>query len=431
VNLALCLEQLRVDGSVGLFLRIARHYLDAGHRVRVFAGDGPMAEAFRSAGARVEIFAAMSPQSDVPRAEAVARLQEAFAADRPDAIVAVAVRPFPLADEASGGTIPTYYFVLSCDLFADDVAAVRRASATSRILACAILDARVHAECFGFDPALVLASPLPIEAAAPMAGTEGRRRLAVRQEERVVLTVVRLDDDHIAYVTPLLGAIDQLRRAGLPLRAVVVGDGSRASEIRASAPRDTIFTGTILDLNPLYAAADIYCGEGTSKHEATVRGIPTLVTAGQTHPDLADCALHLNGIQSSSTTNIDPCSVIAPLPLATAIALVAEDLPRFKVLGAHAARRILRDHDVQRFMHWLDRVLIGDRRSDVSPVLDEGELLTIDAARSELQVAARTVRIEPSRYALRSRAPIPWEWFYTLDPASWPAVADSARRRAR
>lgn len=429
MNLALCLESFRVDGTVGLFLRIARHFIGDGHRVRAFGADGPLARSFYLAGAHVNICNGLARGSSQAMQDVVAELGSAFQAEKPDAILAVAERPFPVAAAAAADSVPTFYFLLSSDLFATtEGPLVVQAAAAGRVLALSILDAREHADHFRFEATDVLICPIPIEPSIPFERLSVRKELGIENEEVVALTIARLDVDRIASIPPFLAAIRRLRQSGLRIRAVVVGDGTHASKMRALADSEVIFTGTLLDLEGAYAAADIYCGEGTTKHEATVRAIPTLVTAAQARLGVPDRLLHLNGIQSSNTTSIEPCSIIPTMSFESALTLVATDLERFKRLASHAAERILLEHESGRFMRWLGDVLCGNCHSVIPVAATAGEALVIDAEREQFLHAAEKVRFEPERYALRSRGLIPWGWFCDLDPACWGAVANSARR---
>jgi hypothetical protein len=431
MNLVLCLESFRVDGTVGLFLRIARHFVTRGYRIRVFGADGPLIEAFRSVGAQVRICDGLARESRQSMQDAILQMREAFEAERPDAIVAAAARPFPAAEAAVSGSIPVFYFVLSSDLFAEtEGPLVAAAAKADRVLALSILDARVHGAYFDFDAAKVLVCPIPIEPPLTYERAAAREQLDAMSDEIVALTVGRLDDDRIASIPPFLTAVARLRGNGIPIRAVVVGDGTHMNAMRALGGPDVTFTGTLFDLDPLYAAADVYCGEGTTKHEATVRAIPTLVTAAQARLKASDRVLHINGIQSSPTTSIEPCSIIPTMSFEDALTLIASDLNRFKKLATQAAARILREHSTERFMDWLLDVLSGSPRSVVPVDTAGGDPLVIDADRRQFQRAAETVCLEPERYALTSRSPIPWDWFCELDSSCWAAVALAARRNS-
>lgn len=116
-------------------------------------------------------------------------------------------------------------------------------------------------------------------------------RRGVRPGEIVLLYVGRVSVEKGLDV--FAAAHDRLRAAGLPVRAVVVGDGVYTPELRRLMP-GAIFTGNLTgrDLAAAYASADVFAFPSTTDTygnvvvEAQASGVPVVVSDQKGPPEL-------------------------------------------------------------------------------------------------------------------------------------------------
>ena len=139
----------------------------------------------------------------------------------------------------------------------------------------------------GYRRAVPLVPPVDIVTNAPAAvdAREFRERWSIDDEEIVLVTVSRLSEWMKA--ESLVRAIEAVEALGatLPVRLVIVGDGSirgllqqRASNVNATLGREAItLTGPLLDPRPAYAAADVVIGMGGSALRGMAFAKPTVV----------------------------------------------------------------------------------------------------------------------------------------------------------
>jgi hypothetical protein len=409
-----------MDGTVRLVYRQARWLNEHGFRTAVFGGDGVLRAEFERAKIPFTVVPALS--ADVPQ-EASMRDRDTLiaAASGFDAIVATASRPFPFVFEALGRRSAIIYDVLSCDLFASGenaLESVRWAAERGHIIAHSKIDACAHLARFGGDPQSVRIAYLPID--------EPRADLGIVADDKLVLSATRLDNDHVRFVLPLARAVDRLRSCGRRVRLVVVGDGACRTDVEREAPPLTRFTGTRFDLDRLYAACDLYCGEGTTRLEAAARAIPVIATGGQTHAD-ASLACMLWGMHSTPDTDERSNTIVPQISFDEAITLLLDDT----ALARRAAQRALLQtrsrHGIDSYMGFLTALIAGN--APAGPV----EITNRRAARhlhidgdAELPAAARTIAAGDGDIGVSSATPISWRAFGALADEEWPIVAGAS-----
>jgi glycosyltransferase involved in cell wall biosynthesis len=162
----------------------------------------------------------------------------------------------------------------------------------------------------GWNHAELLLPPVDTRLNAPDAadGRSLRERWGVERGQIVLVTVSRLA--HTLKGESLLRSIDAIRTLGreLPLKLVIVGDGSarndvqgRADAVNAQLGRDAVLLpGAMLDPRSAYAAADIVIGMGGSALRAMAFGKPTIIVGEQAFARLFDAqsadAFHYTGM---------------------------------------------------------------------------------------------------------------------------------------
>ena len=139
----------------------------------------------------------------------------------------------------------------------------------------------------GFRRVMPLVPPVDIVANVPEAvdAREFRERSSIKDGEIVLVTVSRLSEWMKA--DSLVRSIEAVEAVGaaLPVRLVVVGDGSirprlqqRADQVNAVLGREAVtLTGSLLDPRPAYAAADVVIGMGGSALRGMAFAKPTVV----------------------------------------------------------------------------------------------------------------------------------------------------------
>ena len=139
----------------------------------------------------------------------------------------------------------------------------------------------------GYRRAVPLVPPVDVVANAPevVDAREFRERWSIRDGEIVLVTVSRLSEWMKA--DSLVRSIEAVEALGaaLPVRLVIVGDGSirprlqqRADQVNATLGREAVtLTGSLLDPRPAYAAADVVIGMGGSALRGMAFAKPTVV----------------------------------------------------------------------------------------------------------------------------------------------------------
>ncbi len=427
MRVAIVLERARIDGTVRVALREARGLRDRGHDVLVLCAEGDLVEDVAAVASRLIVEPALALGPSAAR-DAGARARASVALADRDAVLAVAGAAFPLA-VAARVSAPVYLEILSNDLFVGDdpdvVAELHRAVVEGRVLGHALEDVLAHARRYDFAVGSVVFADLPV--AEPGRRAPLPREAFVAGDELLVVTATRLDDDHLGYVRPLVRGIGALRANGYPLRLLVVGDGQHGAELRAEAPPFVTHAGFRHDLDDIYPLADVYVGEGSSRLEAALAGVPVVSSCAQTEPRFAEFASCVYGLNQGTLHAYCPSSVVPPTAFAEAIALLLDDNALRARVATRGRERVRAVHDVGRYLSFLEAYLAGDRRgSNVATAPTSVESVRGDDPFA-LERAAEHARANRA-LGVVANPPLSWRAFANLPQDCWDALADASRR---
>jgi glycosyltransferase involved in cell wall biosynthesis len=181
-----------------------------------------------------------------------------------------------------------------------------------------------------------------------------RKRLQIGDNEVTVVTVSRLDNWMKG--ESLFRTLDAVRALGreLPVRFVIVGDGSvraklqeQADKINAEIGRTAVsLTGALVDPRPAYAAADIVIGMGGSALRGMAFAKPVIVVGEQGFaatfsPDTAE-SFYYKGLYGRGTGGADNEDLTAE------IRALAECPDRRRELGQFSRRFVVRHFALER-----------------------------------------------------------------------------------
>jgi len=267
---------MEVGGSQLNAIELAGAVRDLGHRVTVVSEDGPLVERVRTMGL---------PHVAIPRGRrrpsaSVARTLRRLV--RAEAFDIVHGHEWPPGLEAAAAVAGTPAAAV-CTVMSMAVAPFIPRS-MSLVVGTAAL--REHSAARRPGPVHLIEPPVDVEANAPGHPTaDFRAGFGLGDGFVTLATVCRLVPE--LKLEGILTAIDVVGALAseLPLRLVVVGDGSargrveeRAAKANAQAGRQAVvLTGELLDPRPAYAAADVVLGMGGSALRALAFGRPLVV----------------------------------------------------------------------------------------------------------------------------------------------------------
>jgi glycosyltransferase involved in cell wall biosynthesis len=182
-----------------------------------------------------------------------------------------------------------------------------------------------------------------------------RREYGISDEEIAIVTIGRLDinmKSESIYRT--ISAVRDLGRR-IPLRYVVVGDGTARTEFQrrvhdanAELGREVVtWTGALLDPRPAYAAADIVIGMGGSALRAMAFEKPVIIAGEQGFSALftpeAAKVFYYRGMYGSGDARTDSGSAV----LASQIRELAENAEQRAQLGQFGRDFVVRDFSLE------------------------------------------------------------------------------------
>ena len=439
MNIALLTEMMNVGGASTLVLRQARWLREHGHGVVVVSAGGALLQELLNSGIPHVIMTSLEPGKQFGPEQLIregALLQRTISEHRLDAIIAQAQWPFPFAVAAAAGTIPVFLDLLSPVYWVpktpDGVAAVQAAAHDGRILATAVVAAQSFGGAYDFDPRLAHVTNVPIAGPEPPVRTREavRSSLGIAPDEFVVITVARLDADRAPMILPLARAVEKLSSAQRRLRLLVVGDGTQAAALRAQAPATTIFTGFRRDLADLYAAADLFAGEGSVVQDAAAAGLPVIVTCATVYPQQADCAFSIFGLHLAEHFFVAPSSIVAPVPVEQALQLLLDN-PEYRSQIATAGKVCFEKHWSMDAVMSRRLAILQDRhkRGAVTGACEAA--IEIDgglADDAEYVAQALTLNANPERFGVTAARPVPWNRFFSMPLQNVQALCSAAWR---
>jgi glycosyltransferase involved in cell wall biosynthesis len=267
---------MEVGGSQLNAIELAGAVRDLGHRVTVVSEDGPLVDRVR---------AMDLPHLEIPRgrrrpsASVARRLRRLV---RTEGFDVVHGHEWPPGLEAAAAVAGTPAAAV-CTVMSMAVAPFIPRSMSLVVGTAALRD---HSAAGRPGPVHLIEPPVEVEANAPGHPIdEFRRRFDLDDRFVTLASVCRLVPE--LKLEGVLTAIDVVGALGaeLPLRLIVVGDGSaratveeRAAKANAQAGRPAVvLTGELFDPRPAYAAADVMLGMGGSALRALAFGRPLVV----------------------------------------------------------------------------------------------------------------------------------------------------------
>jgi glycosyltransferase involved in cell wall biosynthesis len=217
----------------------------------------------------------------------------------------------------------------------------------------------------GRGPLELIVPPVDVQMNAPDSVDPNifRQRYKIRDSDITLVTVSRLE--YWLKGESLLHTIHAVRSLGkeLPVRLLIVGDGSAraeiellAREVNAELGRSAVvLTGALLDPRPAYAAADIVIGMGGSALRGMAFGKPVIIVGEQGFsapltPETAD-SFYYKGIYGLGNGNL------GIERLAANIKALAEYPDQLISLGQFSRKFILQHFALESVSNRLDKFL--------------------------------------------------------------------------
>ena len=439
MNIGFFSEMANVEGSAFHMVRQLRWMLANGHTPVMFSSGGSLEPLLEEMGVAHVRIASVKQNAQMTAEQACAdgaALARAAAHYNLEAIVTAPSWPFPLAQAAVGDLMPVYLQILSPVYSIPEtpqaVEMLRRAANEGRVLANVYEDAVPHAQRFGFPMDRVRLQNLPMDdaSARPQRSREEvRAQLGVARDELLILSACRLDADRFPFINPLAQGVQKLRQSGRNVRLMIAGDGSRAADLRAAAPEGTTYLGVRRDMADLYAAADIYCGEGSTVMEAARAGLPVIMTCALTQPQLAGYAYAVFGVQLVDQFWWRSNAVIAPAPFETALALFVDDPQLRRRVGDAGRRMVIEQWSVDEYMRWLLELVAGKNPPSL-PVEHAECVIEIEGGAGDDfdRVAQVLAHLPERRIAVEARTAVPWDRYLAIPLEHARAMTRAARR---
>ena len=330
-----------------------------GHDVVLFATPGPMLKLVEEKGLRFLPAPDATPNRRHPSSARMGALRDAVQRERPDLIhVWEWVQ-----------CLDAYYlaqFILRIPMVVTEMS-----MSVNRLLPKAVPttfgtpELVDHARALGRGPLELIVPPVDVHLNAPDAAYPQlfRQQYGIKDTDMTLVTVSRLEG--WLKGESLRQTINAVRALGreLPLRLVIVGDGSARTELERLAWETNtdlgrsavVLTGTLLDPRPAYAAADIVIGMGGSALRGMAFGKPVIIVGEQGFsapltPDTAEF-FYYKGIYGLGDRNRGTARLIAN------IRWLAERPSQLAALGQFAREFVLQHFGLEAVSGRLDKFL--------------------------------------------------------------------------
>ncbi len=439
MNIGLFSEMANVEGSAYHVVRQGRWLLENGHRVVMFSSGGTLEPLLAELGiphVRIESVKQNAKISVETLAGDAVRIDRAVTEHKLDAIVTYPAWPFPIAQAAVGDRIPVLLYIMSPGYAVPatplSVPMMQQAAREGRILGGVYDDCVPHAQQFGFDMKDVRLKNLPMDDASARntrSRAAMRAELGISDDEILVFSACRLDGDRFPFLQPMALGVAELRQTGRKVRLLIAGDGTHAERLRAMAPDGTTYLGVRRDMPDLYAAADIFCGEGSTVMEASRAGLPAVMSCALTQVQLAQYAYAIFGIHIVDMFYWQSTNVTAPTHFSHALALLVDNPALRKRLGDNGRQIIIDDWSAGGYMEWLMEIIKGGHPKS-QDVAHAEFIVDIAGGRSEdvARTAAALHAVGENRIGVIAREPIPWDTFTDLPIEHAKALTRASRR---
>lgn len=428
-----------VEGSAYHVVRQSRWLLENGHGVVMFSSGGtlePLLAEFGIPHVRVDSVRQGAQISVETLVADSVRIDRAVTEYNLDAIVTYPAWPFPIAQAAVGDRIPVLHYILSprylVPITPQSIPMMQQAAREGRMLGGVYDDCVPHAQAFGFDMRDVRLKNLPMDDASARPTrdrSEVRHELGVAEDEVMIISACRLDADRFPFIQPMAAGVAELRSAGRKVKLFIAGAGSHEAQLRAMVPDGTTYLGVRHDMPNLYAAADIFCGEGSTVMEASRAGLPAVMSCALTQPQAAQYAYAVFGVHVVDMFYWQSNAVIAPTPFSHALVLLVDNPELRKKLGDNGRQIIIDDWSADTYMKWLIEIIKGG--NPISQEVQHADFVVeIEGGASDdvPRIAASLQQLPQFRVGVVARNAIPWDVYLALPLDAAKALTRAARR---
>jgi glycosyltransferase involved in cell wall biosynthesis len=410
------LHELVLGGTTVNSIELAAALRDIhGHEVVLFATPGPMLKLVENS--RIRFLPAPVAQCH-PSPARMSALREAVRSERPDVIHVWETWPCFDAYYAVHLTMAVPIVVTDMQMFVTR----RLPKLLTTTFGTPELVDKAKAE--GRPRVELLLPPVDVHLNAPDAvdPTQFRNLCGIWPGDISVVTVSRLVDSMKG--ESLIRTLNAVRTLGrdLPLRLIIVGDGSArariaqlASEINTELGRPAIvLTGAMLDPRAAYAAADVVVGMGSSSLRGLAFGKPVIVVGERAFsspftPDTAEDFYH-KGFYGIGNGQGDDS-------LESSIRMLAEKPERFAPLGKFSRRFV-----EQRFSLEVVSARLSEICTSALAQMPRYPRVAFDALRTT------AVYLKERRFLIRGSAPMPMECISSEPSASLRLSNDCAHQ---
>lgn len=276
MRVLVCPAMMEIGGSQTNAVELAKGVADLGHDVVLFCPDGDLLDTVRNFGLQYELAPRERSWPSRHNMHALNRLVRERAID-----VVHGYEWGPAIDLAFGPHlrygVPVVTTVMSMSV----------PDFLPRHTPLLVGTARLRAEqARTRDGVRLMEPPIDTVCNAPGDGHSARARFGFRPDEFIVTVVGRLvtDLEKVHGIIEAISAVDALAET-VPIRLLVVGDGSGLAQVRACADtvnarhgRDTILVaGALMDPRDAYDAADVVLGMGSSALKGLAFAKPLVV----------------------------------------------------------------------------------------------------------------------------------------------------------
>lgn len=274
LRVLVCPHELVTGGSQIIAIDLAAGIRDLGHDVRVYAPRGPLEARIAAHGLPYDPAPAMTPRA--LRSATLRQLRREVRRFRPDIVHAYESPPAIASAALSGATrhrsVVTVLSMDVPDFLPDDV---RLIVGTQDL---------VRGQAGRRGAVTLIEPPVDTDRDAPGDRAEARSALGIPDDVFTIAVVGRLSIEH-EKAEGVVRAIRALDEAELiaPTTLVVAGDGEAVDRVRAAAGavRNPLLTvrveGNVPDPRPIYTAADVVFGMGSSALRAMAHARPVIV----------------------------------------------------------------------------------------------------------------------------------------------------------
>lgn len=294
-SILILIERLLVGGAERYFLTKARGMQARGCRVAIASGAGPLLTEVRSAhlpwirlAQDLVVPSSLTPVNLIADAHHLAAAARALEVDVINCVAGVPFVLGMLLHDLTG--IPVIFETLApqAPIPPALAPALRRLARHCGVFAASAHDAYDQAAVADLPSEAIDVIPLPvdIERFRPQEVGAVRARLGLDPSLTVVVAAVRMFEEKAEYVAELIDVLAAQLPRQPELALVAAGDGPMRPALRQRAQAAGLrayFPGYVVQMDDLYACADICVGNGLSALEASACGRPVVLAGWPPH----------------------------------------------------------------------------------------------------------------------------------------------------